>query len=114
LHAKEAAENSNDDFAFAVNGYHVDLHLRIADYARSEVLRAEIEKSHVLVFNWLYDTTRGGRILPPNFHGDLIGAISTGEPPKAEEAMRAHVNYGLDTVQLAMQPLHEKKWRLKY
>src|SRR5580658_1618140 len=82
LHAKEAAENSNGDFAFAVNGYHVDLHMRIAEYARSEVLRAEIEKSHVLVFNWLYDTTRGGRILPPNFHSDLIGAIATGEPPK--------------------------------
>lgn len=113
LYTKTPSQDPHDDCAFAVNSYHVDLHMKIAEYARSEVLRLEIEKSHVLVFNWLYDTTRGGRVLPPNFHGDLISSIAEGNPQAAENAMRAHVMYGLKSTQLTMEPLHRMNWRLK-
>jgi GntR family transcriptional regulator, rspAB operon transcriptional repressor len=113
LYTRPQSQDPNDDCAFAVNSYHVDLHMKIAEYARSEVLRLEIEKSHVLVFNWLYDTARGGRLLPPNFHGDLISSIAEGNPQVAENVMRAHVMYGLESTQLTMEPLHRMNWRLK-
>jgi len=114
LHEKLPAQNLRDDWAFAVNKYHVDLHMRIAGYARSELLKSEIEKSHVLIFNWLYDTTSGRRILPDNFHRDLISVIVEGNPQEAAEVMRGHVKYGLNSIQLAMEPLHGKNWRLKH
>jgi DNA-binding GntR family transcriptional regulator len=114
LFAKVAAQELNDDSVFAVNEYHVGLHMRIAGSARSELLRSEIEKSHVLVFNWLYDRALGRRILPPNFHQNLISAIVEGNSQKAVEVMRGHVMHGLKSIQLAMEPLHGKNWRIKH
>jgi DNA-binding GntR family transcriptional regulator len=113
LYSKPTSPDPNDDCAFAVNSYHVDLHMKIAEYAHSEVLRLEIEKSHVLVFNWLYDTARGGRVLPPNFHSDLTGSIAEANAQVAEDAMRAHVMYGLESTQLSMEPLSRMNWRVK-
>jgi DNA-binding GntR family transcriptional regulator len=103
-----------DDWSFAVNEVHVDLHMRIAESARCGLLKSEIEKSHVLVFNWLYDTTRGQRILAPNFHQNLIDTIAEGDPRKAQAAMDDHVSYGLKSIQVAMEPLIRKDWRLKH
>ncbi len=114
LFGKVSPQGLNDDRVFAVNKYHLDLHMRIAEYARSQLLKSEIEKSHVLIFNWLYDTTLGQRTLPANFHRDLIRAIVEGSPQEAEEAMRGHVIYGLRATQLAMEPLHGENWRLKH
>ena len=114
LYANPPVGNPAEDWSFAVNEVHVDLHMRIAEYARCGLLRSEIEKSHVLIFNWLYDTTRGQRILPPNFHQDLIGTIAEGDPRKALEAMEAHVSYGLKSIQVAMEPLIRRDWRLKH
>jgi len=114
LYAKVPSQDTGDDWAFAMNQYHVDLHMKIAEYARSGLLKSEIEKSHVLIFNWLYDTTRRRRILPPNFHAHLIGVIAEGNPQKAGEAMQEHVSYGLESIQRAVDPLHRRNWRLKY
>jgi len=114
LYANPPVGNPADDWSFAVNEVHVDLHMRIAEYARCGLLKLEIEKSHVLVFNWLYDTTRRQRILPPNFHQDLINTIAEGDPRKAQEAMEGHVSYGLKSIQVAMEPLIRKDWRLKH
>ena len=113
LYANLAAQTSNDTSGYAVNKYHADLHMRIAEYARSELLKSEIEKNHVLIFNWLYDTTAGRRILPSTFHADLITAIVEGSPQKAEEVMRGHAIYGLKSIQHAMEPLLRENWRLK-
>lgn len=113
LYAKVAAQELDDDYVFMVNKYHVDLHMSIAGYARSELLKSEIEKSHVLRFNWLYETAFGRRILPGNFHRDLISAIVGGKPQEAVEVMRGHVSYGLDSIQRVMEPLYGKNWRLK-
>jgi len=112
LQSKRAARNHDDDFAFRVNEHHVELHMRIAEYSHSEVLRAEIKKTHVLVFNWLYDTTREGRDLPPNFHAHLIQAIASGHPQKADDVMRAHVMIGLESTLNAMEPLQRLNWRV--
>ncbi len=113
LYAKAPFQDVRDDLAFAVNEAHVALHMRIAEYARSGLLKSEIEKSHVLIFNWLYDTARGQRILPPNFHRDLINIIAEGGPHKARDAMENHVGYGLKSIQVAMEPLNRENWRHK-
>jgi DNA-binding GntR family transcriptional regulator len=113
LYAKLNAQEVDDASVYAVNEYHADLHMKIAEYARSGLLKSAIEKSRVLIFNWLYDTTAGRRHLPSNFHRDLIGAIVEGDPQQAEDEMRRHVIYGLDTIQLALVPLRQESWRLK-
>ena len=113
LYSKIGDQEATDASVYAVNEYHADLHMKIAEYARSGLLKSAIEKSRVLVFNWLYDTTAGRRNLPPNFHQDLISAIVEGDPQQAEDEMRRHVIYGLDTIQLAMVPLRQENWRLR-
>ncbi len=114
LYCRVPFQDPGDDWVFAMNQYHVDLHMKITEYARSGLLKAEIENTHILILNWLYDTTRGRRILPPNFHADLISVIAEGNPQKAEEAMRKHVSYGLKSIQTAVEPLQRRNWRLKY
>jgi len=114
LFVKAASKEFDDDFIFAVQKYHVDLHMKVAGYARSEALRSAIEKNHVLVFNWLYDTAMRRRTLPRSFHEGLINAILDKSPEEAEEAMRAHVRYGVEAVlsYLALAP-ETRKWRVK-
>lgn len=104
----------DNDFIFAVQKFHVDLHMKIAEYARSEALRLAIENSHVLVFNWLYDTASGRGVLPRSFHEDLVSAIVDERPEKAEEATRVHVRYGVEAVlkYLALVP-GNAKWRMQ-
>jgi DNA-binding GntR family transcriptional regulator len=110
----ETVQKEHDrDYIFAVQKYHVDLHLKIADCARSNVLRSAIQNNHVLAFNWLYDTASGTRVLPPHFHQDLISFIVDGNPQRAEQAMREHVRYGLQGVKRVVEPLRTESWRLK-
>lgn len=111
LFARAASENTEREFIFAVQKYHGDLHLKIAEYARSRTVRAAIESNHVLDFNWMYDTAVGRRSLPNGFHAELIGAIVTGDPQKADAAMRAHVWYGLDDVLRAVELIANRRWR---
>lgn len=96
-----------------MNKYHEDLHLRIAECARSSLLKSRIENSHVLIFNWLFDIVRGQPTLPANFHRDLIETIVKGNPQEAEEAMRGHVIFGLTSIQRTMEPLRGENWRVR-
>jgi DNA-binding FadR family transcriptional regulator len=88
LPATVRGEEQNGERVFAVNKYHEDLHMRIAECARSELLKSQIEKSHVLRFNSLYDASSGRRSLPADFHRDLIAVIVKGDPQEAEAATR--------------------------
>jgi GntR family transcriptional regulator, rspAB operon transcriptional repressor len=113
LFARAASEKTERDFIFAVQKFHVELHMKIATYARSELLEAAIEKNHVLVFNWMYDTASGRHILPLNFHQELAEAIIAGDPQRAESAMRDHVQFGLKAVLQAIAPQDGQHWRLR-
>jgi DNA-binding GntR family transcriptional regulator len=86
------------DFLFAVHSYHLEFHLRIAEFARCRVLREMIEKNHVLIFNWLFDIAASRPALPPRFHRDLGEALNMGKVDIADESMRAHVRHGIETV----------------
>ena len=111
LFDRVSSEKSDKEFIFAVQKYHGELHLKIAEYARSNALRAAIESNHVLDFRWLFDTTLGRRSLPPRFHQDLIGAVTSGDPQKADDAMRTHVWFGFKELLEAVRPIAGQRWR---
>lgn len=98
-----ASENNSDrDFLFSVNTYHMKLHLRIAECARCLALRDAIEKEQVLIFNWLFDTAVERRSLGSDFHARLTDALASGSPEKAAAAMRQHIQRGLRDVLKAL------------
>src|SRR5689334_8741668 len=86
------------EFLYAVHSYHLELHLRIAEYAACRALREMIEKNHVLIFNWLFDVAASRPPLPPAFHSDLIAPLNSGKVELADRAMRKHVRYGRSSV----------------
>lgn len=110
---KRSTVDDDKELKFAVQKYHTELHTKIAVYARSEALRAAIENSHVLVFNWLYNTASGQDPLPEGFHQQLIEAIISGDPDVAEAAMRAHVRYGAGNVLRTVAPESNTRWRVR-
>lgn len=98
-------------FRFRVHQRHVELHMQIADVARSGLLRQMIERNHVLVLNWLFDVTARRTPLPEGFHGQLAAALISGDAARADEAMRAHVRYGLPEVSGRLSALAATEWR---
>jgi DNA-binding GntR family transcriptional regulator len=96
---------------FAVHQRHVQLHMQIADIAQSELLRQMIERNHVLVRNWLFDVAARRTPLPPRFHAELAAALVSGDPARADAAMRAHVRYGFAEVSGRLSALAASEWR---
>jgi DNA-binding GntR family transcriptional regulator len=94
-----------------VHSQHVQFHMRIAEYARSPLLKTMIERQHVLVLNWLFDLTGRRTPLPPGFHAKLADALVSREVARADEAMRAHVRYGLIEVSGQIGTLAASEWR---
>jgi DNA-binding GntR family transcriptional regulator len=113
LSARTAANGLDKELRFAEQTYHTELHMKIAVYARSEALRAAIENTHVLVFNWLFNTAIGVVVLPEGFHQQLIEVIVSGDPDVAEAAMRAHVRYGAANALRAVSPESNGRWRAR-
>lgn len=99
-----AEGDKEPDFLFAVQSYHSQLHLRIAECTGCRALRQTIEKNQVLIFNWLFDVAAQRPPLPPRFHRDLIEALCQGDPEAADRAMRQHIRYGLGNIVRAIGP----------
>src|SRR5581483_40925 len=69
LFNRSARDSAHDrEFLYAVHSYHLEFHLRIAEYARCNALRTMIGKNHVLIFNWLFDVAASRPALPQSFH----------------------------------------------
>jgi DNA-binding GntR family transcriptional regulator len=114
LHKASQSEHGDSRFLFSVHTYHMQFHMRIAEFARSPGLLKAIEKEQVLVFNWLYDTAAQRKQLPANFHKDLAEALCSSDVLKADEAMRGHIRYGLGNVVDSLGTLElSKRWRFK-
>jgi GntR family transcriptional regulator, rspAB operon transcriptional repressor len=111
LFDRVSSEKSDKEFIFAVEKYHNELHLKIAQNARSNALHAAIESNHVLDFRWLYTTTTGRPSLPSGFHRELINAITSGDPQKADAAMRAHIWLGFEDVLRVVASIEGQRWR---
>ena len=111
LFARLEASGNDDAFRFAVHSHHVELHMRIAEHARSGVLRRMIERNHILVLNWHFDVAARRTPLPPGFHLRLAEALVSGDPARADAAMRSHVRYGLDEISEHVRALTASEWR---
>ena len=96
---------------FVVHSHHVEFHMRIAEHARSGLLRRMTERNHVLILNWLFDVAGRQTPLPRDFHARLAAALATGTPAQADAAMRAHVRYGLGEVAGRISTLGRPEWR---
>jgi len=103
----------DEDFLYSVHTYHMSFHLRVAEMGGNSLLRGAIEREQVLVFNWLFDTAAQQRSLPPHFHSELAAAVTGSTIEAADQAMRAHIRYGVDRILKAMHPSRtENGWRV--
>ena len=93
-----AGGNNDPEYLFTVQDFHAQFHRRIAQAGGCEVLCAALEKTQILLFNWLPDVAADRPPLAPRFHRQLMGALCGGDELKADRAMRAHVRHGLEYV----------------
>jgi len=115
LYCRTGADQ-DPDFLFAVHGYHMQFHLRIAEFSGVAALRELIEKNSVLVLNWMYDLLTPQRPLPDRFHSELINAVVGRDVEAAEQAMRRHIRYGEEAtiravVRADVNP--DSRWRVR-
>lgn len=76
-----------------VERIHIDFHMLIAEATEVPILIAAIERSRVLLFNWIFTISSEFRQLPPRWHRDLAASLVEGTPDHAAAAMRVHVRY---------------------
>jgi DNA-binding GntR family transcriptional regulator len=72
---------------------HLRLHTRIAECSNCAALVDAIERSRVLIYNWLFNVAADLETLPPLWHRDLVRALTSGDPLAADAAMRRHVTF---------------------
>lgn len=77
---------------------HVDFHIYIARVAGCPELREAIERSRVLLFNWLFTASGHLERLPEGWHGVLAAVLTGNDALAAGEAMRHHVRYRMEEV----------------
>jgi len=115
LYACSEGDPGDRNLLFSANTYHMALHLRIAECARSPALRDAIEKEQVLVFSWLFDTAAQRHTLGSNYHAQLTAALAKGSLTQADAAIRHHIRRGLKEVLAGLERLQagEGGWRRK-
>lgn len=101
------------DLQYVVHTLHFGLHMRIAEYARCPELKEVIETNQVLIYNWFFDLAANRRSLPSGFHTRLLQAVTGKDPLAADEAMRAHVQYGVVEALEQIVPQTANDWRLR-
>lgn len=104
---------NDPDLQFVLNTKHVELHMRIAEYANCPELKEMLEASQVLIYNCFLDIAAKPRSLPPGFHGQLIEVITGSDPIAADEAMRLHVQYGFGDRLKQIVPHTASDWRMR-
>jgi DNA-binding GntR family transcriptional regulator len=81
-----------------VERIHIEFHMLIAKATRVPVLIGAIERSRVLLFNWIFTLSREFERFPERWHRDLAERLARGTPEEAAEAMRVHVRYRQEEV----------------
>lgn len=87
---------------------HVEFHLEIARATGCPELVAAIEKSRVLLFNWLFSRSGDYVPLPQGWHTQLAVALNSAQPLKADEAMRLHVTHRREDILRYFQELDQR------
>ena len=84
---------------------HEKLHRRIAEGARCPALSLAIEKTHALASTWFCGAhTQDSSENAPRHHSELMEVLVAGDPMKAAEAMRNHVNRGMENTMKRLKP----------
>jgi DNA-binding GntR family transcriptional regulator len=113
LYQRSVSDERDTGFLYVVHSNHLNLHMQIATYARCPELKQAIERNHVLIYNWFYDVTAQRRVLPADFHAQLIEVITGKNIQAAQQAMREHVRYGLESILENIGPKSDGDWRLR-
>lgn len=112
LYARSNAGGVDSEFRLSVRIFHVKFHLRVAEIGGCRLLCQAIEREQDLLFSWLSDTAAQVHPLPDRYHSELAEALCSGDPIKADEAIRHHIRYALDELlQLAYKP-NGTRWRM--
>ena len=111
LYDRAKGHEDDSEFMFNVHMQHFNLHMRIAEFANCKGLREEIESKQVLMLNWLYMVAAPGRELPRHFHRDLIEALASRDPERADREMRHHVHYALPELLRRIEAREVQGWR---
>ena len=99
-----SSKDLSEEELFEVRALHMRFHRQIAEFAACPYLLECIEKNQIFIFNWLYDRFFGRASLPDHWHGDLVQALTTGDPEQADTAMRKHVQYQMERVIRLLEP----------
>jgi len=83
---------------------HEKLHRRIAEGARCPALSMAIEKTHALASTWFCVARPSSTQTPVRRHQDLVEVLIAGNPQDAAEAMRQHVNRGMENAMARLKP----------
>jgi DNA-binding GntR family transcriptional regulator len=113
---RRAGTDRDPEFLFALHGYHMQIHMRIAEYSGVSALRELIEKNNILVWNWLYDLIAPQSGHPQRFHRDLASVITKTDVDAAEQAMRLHIQFGREhTIRtvVSVNSSPATRWRLR-
>ena len=81
----------------SVERSHIAFHMLIAKASKVPVLIGAIERSHVLLFNWIF-TQQAFECFPERWHRDLADVLVHGSAGDAAEAMRRHVRFRQEEV----------------
>jgi len=115
LFNRQGNDDSDAEFVFAVQSYHLQLHMKIAEYSGCAALSDLIDKNNLLVLNCILDLAREIQ-RPPRLHRDLLGMVTGGNADAAVTAMRQHVQMGLDETIRAVALLNSRtddRWRIR-
>ncbi len=77
---------------------HERFHRRIAECTGCPPLAEALVRNNILVRTWLYAAVSDYREMPPHYHRDLAAVLASGDVARADAAMRAHVNHGMEEV----------------
>jgi len=83
---------------------HQKLHARIAQCARCPALLDAIEKTHALASIWfcVMRTPKAGD--SPTRHQELADALCNGDPARAADEVRRHLEFGMEHAMEVLQP----------
>jgi len=83
---------------FRAHQEHAKFHLYVAGGTGSKPLIEAVERSHVIIFNWLYNSAAHIERHPPRWHGELAEVLADRDAEEAGRAMRLHTGYGMEDV----------------
>jgi DNA-binding GntR family transcriptional regulator len=92
---EQATEASREEHG-RLEKEHLEFHFEIANATGCKELVDAIERTRVLLFNWLISRIGEYSALPRDWHQRLAEALVSGDPLRADAAMREHVRFRRD------------------